>query len=55
MRLVGAVLVEQHDEWTESRRYLGHDLIQQSQTVGNEPTAGTDMKEDTGTGLALSA
>jgi len=49
IRLVGAVLAEQHDEWTESRRYLGLELIQQSQAVG------TDTKEDTSTDLALSA
>ena len=54
IRLVGAVLAEQHDEWTESRRYLGLELIQQAQAVGatvDEPNA----KEDTGTDLALSA
>ena len=49
IRLVGAVLAEQHDEWIESRRYLGLDLIQQSLAVG------TEQKEEIDTDLALSA
>ena len=30
IRLVGAVLAERHDEWTESRRYLGLDVLSKS-------------------------
>lgn len=34
IRLVGAVLAEQHDEWAESRRYLGLDALAQAHRVG---------------------
>src|SRR6188768_4006198 len=30
LRLVGAVLAEQHDEWTEMRRYIGLDILAKS-------------------------
>jgi len=30
VRLVGAVLAEQHDEWTEMRRYIGLDILTKS-------------------------
>jgi transposase-like protein len=33
IRLVGAVLAEQHDEWTEGRRYLGLDVLTRAQSV----------------------
>lgn len=32
-RLVGAVLAEQHDEWTEGRRYLGLDVLARSRLI----------------------
>jgi len=39
IRLVGAVLAEQHDEWAESRRYLGLDVLSKSR-AGNDPSTG---------------
>ena len=38
IRLVGAVLAEQTDEWAEGRRYLGLDILTRSRltTVPNE-------------------
>ena len=38
IRLVGAVLAEQHDEWAEQRRYLGLDALAAARRVG-QPTA----------------
>jgi putative transposase len=41
IRLVGAVLAEQHDEWAEGRRYLGLDVLARAAAVGATEPAPT--------------
>ena len=55
IRLVGAVLAEQSDEWTEGRRYMSLELLAKSRIriVTTEPTPATD--EPTTTTEALTA
>jgi putative transposase len=43
IRLVGAVLAEQHDEWAEMRRYIGLDVLAKSRISGTAPTAAEEV------------
>jgi putative transposase len=46
LRLVGAVLAEQSDEWTEQRRYMGTEVLERCRRVGahtNEGNQGTEL------------
>jgi putative transposase len=51
VRLVGAVLAEQNDEWTEQRRYMGTEILAACQKAGQE----TDTNDADVTIEAISA
>jgi putative transposase len=48
VRLVGAVLAEQHDEWIEGRRYLGLDVLTRARAA-LASTGEPAEKDDTAT------
>jgi hypothetical protein len=56
IRLVGAVLAEQHDEWAEGRRYLGLDVLARARvTLVPDNATSTEEETTTDTIPALSA
>ena len=54
IRLVGAVLMEQNDEWTEARRYMGLEVLTK---IGADtaPTAAADTPGEVNAIEAISA
>jgi len=46
IRLIGAVLAEQHDDWIEGRRYLGLDVLARSRIALINTDDTTTEKED---------
>lgn len=48
VRLAGGVLVEQHDDWIEARRYLGLDLLTKVRLTDSDTDTAEKVASDTG-------
>ena len=55
IRLLGAVLAEQHDEWAEQRRYLGLEALKNARSVLTDRDSQDEPEEVNTDQFAISA